>query len=213
MVYTKKKHKFAVQVDEFGRNKRKLNKLLDLLEDKYPYLKQAPRYVTTKRVAAAKKGDFIIFGFAKKYDFRVLTEIQAEEYFVGRRTPKLKLSKHWREVKELLYDYATANHPDEFEDNYKYCKNTLFFVDDFCSSDLYYTQQKPRKSTAKKRRTTKRRNNLHLEEVNVYHNFVKVGWDVYDIWLNENEEEYVKVDGNIYWIDRDSNGNGKISVE
>ena len=222
-MYKKKKHKFAILVDEVGRKKQSVSDLLDILSEEYPFLKQANRVVTTKRVAAAKKGDVIIFGFSNKYDYRLITEEDWEEYSIHRRTPLVELSNEWEEVEELLEQYAASNYSKEFEidydrdDNYRYCrsKKNTYDLEDLLLDDIYYVQQQPkkRKTYTKTRKTYKKKNNLKLEEVSVHHNFVKVGWDVFDIFLNNQNEEYVKVDGNTYWIDRDSSGGAKLSVE
>jgi len=213
MVYTKKKQKFAILVDEFGKSKRKLNKLRDLLDEEYPFLKQARRVVSSKRLATAKKGDYIVFGFSKTYDFRILTEEQWEEYSVGRRTPDPALRDDWKDVKYYLKRYAKANYPDKFEDDIiccpRYCKKNTLCVGGISYDDIYVVQQ-PKKRSVKKRSN---KNTKALKEVSIFHNFVKVGWDVYDILLNGDGEEYFKRGGFTYWIDRDYNGVGKLSVQ
>lgn len=206
MVY--KKQKFAILVDEYGRNKPTLNALMDVLEEDYPELKQASRVVTKKRLSAAKKGDYIIFGFSKKYDFRVVSEDQWEEYSVHRRTPVAKLDEEWEEVLDLLDIYVEANYYPE-EDR-RCCESVVVYND--VDYDNIFVVRQPKKSSSKRQKIYIDKGN-NLEKAKVFHTFVKVGWDVFDIWLNGDGEEYVKIDGNVYWIDRDSNGNGKLSVQ
>ena len=217
MVYKTKKYKFAVEVDEYGRKKEALSEFIDVLSEEYPFIKEANRVITKKRVVNAKKGDIIIFGFSKKYDFRVVTDEQWEEFSVSRRTPLVELSEDWEEMMDLLAEYAAANYPNEFEEEdrrYYCCKNEVVIVDDYDFDDVYVIQQQPKKKNKfTTKRKTYKKNNLKLDEVSVHHTHVKVGWDVFDIWLNGDGEEYVKVDGNIYWIDRDSNGKGRLSVQ
>ena len=232
MVYKTKKYKFAINVDEYGgRKKESVLDLLDLLKEEYSYLTQANRVIAKKRVLNAKKGELIIFGFSKKYDFRVVNEEEWEELSVSRRTPVVDLLDEWEEVQDLLQEYAVANYPNEADDDYyddyrynkkrkpNYCRNNEIIIYDDIDFDEIFIQQQPRKKykTTTKRRNTytnrNKKNNLGLEEVSVHHTHVKVGWDVFDIMLDNRDEEYVKVDGNIYWIDRDSSGNGKLSVK
>ena len=232
MVYKTKKYKFAINVDEYGRKKESLLDLLVLLKEEYPYLTQANRVAAKKRVLNAKKGELIIFGFSKKYDFRVINEEEWEELSTSRRTPVVDLLDEWEEVQDLLQEYAAANYPDEadyyYDDYYyrnkkksrkpNYCRNNEIIIYDDIDFDEIFIEQQPRKkykATTKRRNTytNRKKNNLALEEVSVHHTHVKVGWDVFDIMLDNRDEEYIKVDGNIYWIDRDSNGNGKLSVQ
>jgi hypothetical protein len=214
-----KKRKLAINVDEYGRNKKYLSRLLDLLSDEYPVLKQANRFASTKRVAAAKKGDVIVFGFSKAFDFKVITEDQYEEYSVHRRTPEFDLSSDWYEIVEAIEEYAVANYPDEFEEEnnctcHKYCRTSdvLYVDNDRDWEDLFVAVPSKRK-VKQQRPVRKNKKALGLEDVEVKHNYVRVGWDVFDIWFNSDDEEYVTVDNNVYWVDRDSSGRGKLSVK
>ena len=219
-----KKRKFAISVDEYGRNKKYLAKLLDLLKEEYPFLKQANRIAAKKRLASARVDDVIAFGFSKKYDFKVITQDEWEEYSVHRRTSLFDLKNDWNDIDEALEEYAEANYPDEYDEDDDCCiyaskrkhyctADELIYVDDDRKwEDLYVylpkskkkQQQRTRKSSSKK---------LQLEDVDVKYNHVRVGWDVFDIWLNKEGEEYVTIDKNTYWIDRDSRGRGKLAVQ
>jgi len=212
MVYKSKKQKFAILVDEYGRHKPALDSLQVILEEEMPFLKQANRVVTKKRLSAAKKGDYIIFGFSKKYDFRVVSEDQWEEFSIHRRTPVVKLDEDWDEAMDLLDEYVEANYYPE-EERELCCKATYVIHNDVDYDNIFVVKQQPKKRSSSSSRKIYVSKDDNLEEAQVYHTFVKVGWDVFDIWLNADGEEYVKIDGNVYWIDRDSNGNGKLSVQ
>ena len=218
----KKQYKFSVLVDEFGKNKKYLKKLAILLAEEYPFLKQANRYVTNKRLVAAKKGDVIIFGLSRKYDFKVVPNEDWEDLIDGRRFKLVELDGEWSKVKTYLDRYAEANYPDEYEDEQQQeCYCCAYDVDLYDFNTIRVVSS-PKKKGDKEyikflnkhtRASIKRSSKLQLEEVTVHHNFVKVGWDVYDIWLDKDEEEYVTINKNVYWIDRDSAGNGKLSVK
>jgi hypothetical protein len=58
----------------------------------------------------------------------------------------------------------------------------------------------------------KRKNAKYLDKAKVYYNFVKVGFDTFDIYETSAGEEFVEIDGYTYWIERDSFGNGKLTT-
>lgn len=213
-----KKYKFAVIVDEFGAKKKYLIKFLDLLEEEYPYLKEAARVVTTKRVSRAKRGEIIVFGFSRKYDYRLVTEDQWEELSVSRRTPVVELYDEWNDAVDLLEEYAEENYPDEFDDDCRSSKHKIYYVDDNDIDDILVVRSSSSKKNNYRRQKSSRKkqggsSSLNLSEIDVHHNHVRVGWDIYDIYLDKDDEEFVKIDGNTYYIDRDRKGKGKLSVE
>jgi hypothetical protein len=189
------KYKFAVIVDEQGRRKPKLNEFIDLLKEDYPRLQESRRY-GAKRIGAARKGDVIIFGISSKYDYRLMSKEEFEEYSDEHHVSTLYLSEDFELVEESLELYVRKlrkkknNKKDD-------CCNVYVYIDDDCS--LYYEEQQEQEE-------------LYLDKMQVFHNFVKVGYDVYDIYLDESDNEFVKIDGRKYWIDRDYYGNGKVSV-
>ena len=223
MVYKKKKQKFAILVDEYGRNKPQLRELINLLKDDYPFLKQAANVVTRKRITTAKKGDYIVFGSSNKYDFRVMNGDHFEEWAENRRLNEAELYEDWDDVLDLLQQYAEANYSDQFEEEDEYYyrpygrrKQQSIYIEDFNPNDIYYVHvniPKTHKSPAKKQKTSNKINTSVLDKASVHHYFVKVGYDTYSIQLNDQDDEFVKIDGNIYWIDRDSNGYGKLSIQ
>lgn len=214
MVKTKK-YKFSILVDEFGKDKKTLKKLTRLLGEEYPFLKQASRYITTKRINGAKKDDVIVFGSSRKYDVKVVSYEEWEDIVDGRRFKLVELKKQWSKVKRYLDQYAQANHLNEYNDYEDHYCYTYDLNPDWDFNDLYIVQSSPKKKNKVVRTTSKKktRNSLQLEEVKVHHNFVRVGWDIYDIMLNRQGEEYVKINKKTYWVDRDSAGNGKLSVQ
>ena len=159
MVYKKKKYKFGVVIDEFGKNKRYLNKLINRLEEDYDFLKQANRCQSKKRLATAKKGEIIAFGFSKKFDFQIVTADRWEDMVIDRRTPEVELHEDWKEVKELLQQCAEANYPEEVDLPYYYCKavdTTITFFEEDDYRDNIYVYRAP---VVKKKKTKKRKSN------------------------------------------------------
>jgi hypothetical protein len=203
-------------VDEFGAKKKHLTKLLNLLKEEYPFLTQANRVCNTKRVAAARKDEVILFGSSNKYDFKVISSKVYEDSFEN--YPLFFLSEDWTQVKNRLAKFASANYPEQyFIDDRPYCcvPDIVYVDNDRDWEDIFVvtsTSSRKKKVAPVRRTKVVSSSKLQADKISVFHNFVKVGWDVYDIYLNEDDEEYVKIDGNVYWIDRDSRGKGKLSV-
>lgn len=228
MINKKKKYKFAIFVDEHGRERLHLKKLIELLEDKYPYLKQAGRCNRERLISNAKVKDVIVFGAAKRSDFAVVSAADYDDLTDDRRFTLVNLQGNFKKVKKLLARYAEANYPGKFEKEDYYCcnRNSSFFFleeeqqpssnwwDDVVVLDVPKPKKRRSNITVERPISNKKRKNAtHLEEVSVHHNFVKVGFDVFDIDETIRGDEFVKIDGSTYFIDRDSFGNGILSTK
>jgi len=231
MVKTKK-YKFAIFVDEHGKERLHLKKLIELLENEYPFLKQQGRYCRKGLLSKVSVKDIIVFGANKRSDFTVMSAAEYDELTEDRRFPLVNLQGQFKKVKKLLAHYAEGNYPSKFYYDHHYCCNRssddIFVVEDCSSSrtrvrnwwdDLVIIEDPPRRkkqSNIKIERPVsaeKRKKATGLTEVNVRHNHVQVGWDIYDIDENLNGDEYVKIKGSTYWIDRDSFGKGILSTK
>lgn len=200
----KKKNKFAIVVDEQGRNKNYLRKLINLLDDKYDFLKQQSALLRDKAITKAKYGDVIVFGSSSNSDFTVMDPIDFEEIEEGFRT--VDLLEEFSVVKKLLAKYAKANYPHKFEAEEYYCFAAAPRRSSY-DNLVVIEIESPKRTT---RRNTS--SNLTLNEVFVYTNYVQVGWDTYRIRKNSCGDQYVKINGKTYWVDRDVYGNGKLST-
>jgi len=200
-----KKYKFAIYIDEHGRERLHLKKLISLLEDEYPFLKQKGCLGRNKSILKAKAKEIIVFGSSKRNDFSVVDAETYDALTEDRRFPIVNLQGDFKKVKKYLKRYAENNYSNKFTSCYCY-KYDVVDEDYFCTPTTYsvVVETPPVKK--------KRKAALGLDKVSVHHNFVKVGWDLFDIYVTKFKEEYVKVDGNIYWIERDSYGNGKLVV-
>lgn len=208
----KKKYKFAVLVDEYGKDKKYLNRLVKLLKKEFPFLKQASCCVTTKRIHKAKKGDVIIFGLRSSYDFRVVSGDYWNDLRYNRHFKFAKLRRDWSKVKRFLDIYAEENYPEEYYDDGYYCYVAKPVTSSYKGLRVVLSSPK-KKAVRVVTKKKKSKGSLELEEVAVHHNFVRVGYDVFDIYENRQGEEYVKIDGNTYWVDRDPYGKDKLSVQ
>lgn len=192
------KKKFAIYIDEPGREKLYLKKLIELIKNDYSFLKEKGRLLREKTISKAKIGDFIIFGEkGKVYDYTTVSEDTFDEYFSNYSV--LSLREDFSKVKKTIGKYVQQNYDDTgvylvIDDN------TTLVVDDIIYKD---------KPTRKK---NKKRNSLRLDEVRVFHEYVQVGWDNYDIYLDAHDNEFVVIDGNVYYVDRNSSDKAVLTV-
>lgn len=202
-----KKVRFAVKVDELGREKLYLKRLVELLKEEYSFMDEINRLFCNKSIRKAKTGDVIIFGGSKKYDYELVSK---EEFFKEyKKFPLLALQQQFAQVKKALKRFAASRYYYEVDFNFdNLCCNSSYYEVDVNDlfADEYYVVLPDKKKKAKK--TKKRRNATHLEEVTVGWNHVQVGWDTYRIYENDHGDEIVSIEGDVFEIKRDSAGNG-----
>jgi 4-alpha-glucanotransferase len=97
-----KKYKFAIFVDEHGRERLHLKKLISLLEDQYPFLKQAGRCNRERPITKARVKDVIVFGSSKRSDYAVISAEDYDELTEERRFKLVNLQAEFKKVKKLL---------------------------------------------------------------------------------------------------------------
>lgn len=216
-----KKRKFAIIVDEHGKAKLYLKKLIGELENEYSFLKQGGRYARECAIQNAQVGEIIVFGSSKRFDFAVVTAEKFDKLQEERRYKLVNLQKDWKKVRKLLSIYAEANYPCKFE---KHCCETVLLFDDVSSKDkawwediivLDIPRRKRRSSITLDRPVTKKKRKpaKYLDTAVVHHNFVKVGFDIFDIDEDRKGNESVKIDGFRYDIIRDSYGQGILDLD
>lgn len=200
----KKKGKFAVSIDERSFQKLYLEKLIDIIEDKYDFLKENNN-AFARRIERAKFRDVIVFGSSRKYDYTVMSYNEFIQSSSNNVT-LFNLSQSFNKVLERLENYADKNYyQDDEEESYCVKERVRYF--DFASAEpmavIVTKKVKPVVIVPKKKKE------LELQEVAVYGNHVRIGYDAFKIRKSFGEE-YVVVDGNTYFIERDSYGNGKL---
>lgn len=195
----KKSRKFAILVDERGKEKLYLKKLISLLQQDYSFLKEECRLTREKSITRAKLGDIIVFGTHKKFDYTTVTLKEFEDDFGNIDT--YGLQNEFAAVRKQLKRYIRDRKGYTVD---RFFENDVVYYD----YDLYvYDLPK-----VKKPRKVKKSKNLQLEEVRVFHNYVQVGWDNFDIYVDAHGDEFVEVDGTVYWVERNNRGEGWLTV-
>jgi len=200
----KKSRKFAILVDERGKEKLYLKKLISLLREDYSFLKEERCITRDKSIGKAKLSDVIIFGTHKKFDYTTVSRSEFEEDYSS--LDVYGLQSEFAEVKRMIKKYI--------RDRKGYVLDRCFTKKSVCYEDYYNDDylivvDVPKK---KKTKTIKKPRNLQLEEVRVHHNYVQVGWDNFTIYEDAHGEEFVEVDGNVYFIERNNLGEGWLTV-
>lgn len=199
----KKGRKFAILVDERGKEKLYLKKLISLLREDYGFLKEECRITREKIITKAKTGDLIVFGTHKKFDYTTVSNREFREdyssldvYALQEEFAKVKqqLKKYIRDRKGYVIDRC-------FDDNVVYYEESPF---DFFVVDIPKKVKKPKR--------IKKSKDLQLEEVRVHHNYVQVGWDNFTIYEDAHGDEFVEIDGNVYWVERNNMGKGWLTI-
>lgn len=203
----RKKHGFGLVVTELG-NSMKYLKSLQREIHKYPLLEEQSRqFWGGKPVSRAAFNDAIIFGDARSnftYDYRLGTLNDVQESGVTRI---FDLVVDFKRIQSALKRYYTAN----YSSNY-------FFPHMRAPYGCCNPMRKRTSSTSIRMTTTvnvnrpvQKRKQSKVDKVSVFNNYVKVGFNQYDIFLtNRKRKEFVIIDGHKFWIKADVLGNRRI---
>ena len=229
-ILEEKKYPFIVLVTEVDNQHlfflKQVIKNLDLVQGK-----------GHRKLKSVRKGDIIIFGDANiysDYDFKIISSINDYEEIEGldeRKYQVYDLLEDFKVVLERLYKYAKANYQQSFLDDSDYYDP---FVE-FKQSKRYvpvrsYVRKKPKKkkfdtirvklNVSKDSGSIKKRylnrikapalvnNNYFGEKVDINHNWVRIGWNQYDIDYDRgtDEESITLGNGDTLFIEEDRHG-------
>lgn len=208
-----KKTKFAILIDEAGSEKLYLNRLVTLLREDYSFLKEECRLTREKQISKAKLGDIVVFGTHPRFDFTTISKgefeeeydhldvfgLQAEFSKVKQQIKKYIRNRHNYKVDCDLSDFAYVyEDDDDYDENFVVVRKTR--------------KVKPVKKVVVKVQKSKRKAQTVLDEVRVHYKYVQVGWDNYTIYFDAHDDEFIVVDGNVYFIERNSSGKGWLTV-
>ena len=198
----KKRNKFVVIIDERGNEKLYLRRLLKLIKKDYG-LTEKNAFFRYKSANNAKKGDVLVFGLSKSHDFSLISSDDFDE--ISSVYPVYLLTQELGQIKKELKRYYDLNYERIEEDEEELSFEDFIYIDedDFEEEDddlFIIFEEKPKKKKQPKK---------YLDTVKVYGNHVQVGFDNFKI-KNVYGKEYVRIDGNLYRVIRDSAGNGQI---
>jgi hypothetical protein len=214
----KKQKGFAIRIDEPGKERLYLKRFVSSLENDYYFLKEEPRFSRLKKTGKGKYGDFIVFGISKHFDFTTVDKKEfAAEYghfdvysLMDEKKNITRLLKRYIRNSDRRYKYDGLKFPKKYK-----VVNDVFF-------DLNYLCEKPKKKKKKKKVKTyyvpqcceKKYNTKksNLKEVEIYCEYVRIGWKNYTIYEDAHGDEFIIRKGNLYWVNRDSYGPDYLSV-
>ena len=229
-ILEEKKHPFIVLVTEVNNQHlfflKQVIKNLDLVQGK-----------GHGKLKSVKKGDVIVFGDANiysDYDFRIISSVNDYEEIEGldeRKYQVYDLLEDFKIILGKLYKYAKANYQQSFLGDSDYYDP---FVE-LRQSKKYvpvrsYIRRKPKKrkfgtirvrlNVSNDNSSVKKRylnyvdapplvnNNYFGEKVDINHNWVRIGWNQYDIECDRKtgEESITLGNGDTLFIEEDRHG-------
>ena len=174
----------------------------------------------TLKLKHIQQNQIIVFGDVKcgKYSYRVVNEQQTQDNlnFIDERKLKVfNLVEDFDEIIDQLEKYV--------EKNNTYYKPPIrnWLSDRFCKPTLRKRPiyNKPREVIIeveipryKTYVPKKKKPVLFYEDVKVHHNWVRVGWNQFDIKQNDNCERYIKTPQGKFYVEEDSYGQGYLVV-
>lgn len=207
-----KKAKFAIYVDELGRDKLYLKKIVSMLNEEYSFLKEERKLSRSKSISKARAGDIVVFGSSKYFDYTTVSKGEFESDSDFDEIEIFSLTKEFTTVKRRLQKYVGKNHYYELDDSIDTGCFFIFEDRDYCYDDvdILIVPPKKKKVTTRKKKSS---SELVLDKVQVFHDYVQVGWDNFDIMVDlRTGKEFVKVDGRKYNVERDMWGKGRLTV-
>ena len=206
-----KKYKFAILIDERGSDKLYLKRLITMLKEDFSFLKEECRLTREKSITKGKLGDIIVFGTHPKFDFTTVSKTEFEEEYDHLEV--FGLQQEFSKVKLQLKKYVSNRH--NYTVDCELTKHAYIYEDDY-DEDFVVVRKtrkvKPVKKVVVKVKSSARKAQTVLDEVRVHHEYVQVGWDNYTIYLDAHGDEFIVVDGNVYFVERNSSGKGWLTV-
>lgn len=176
----KKKDGFVVIMTDEGKDRLYLKKLIRLIR-KNELLVQAPASMRDKALSSTEYLDFIAFGLNNDFDYTVIED--------ENEMKKYKMKK----VFNLVEDFdSIVKALDLYLDS-----NNKKSSDDDLEIEIKITIEED--APVKKNKSSK-----VYDVVEIYDRFVRIGWDVYDIYVDvDTKREYVFVGNFRYEIKKD----------
>lgn len=169
----------------------------------YEVLNEQPKVLRKRSLKNIKTGDLILFGDmlgSVNYDYRVETDAKSLDHIDGRRFKVYDLITDFTKVIKRLEKYVEENYLsgkvlDIFEDEEDVkVTNININVNTLNRRPSYVTPIAILKPVVKE------------EKVTIFDNWVKIGYNQYDIMCNLFGDEFIYVSGNKYFIKSDRFG-------
>lgn len=176
--------------------------------NRFQQLVEQPKALRVCSLKNIKTGDLIVFGDCLgniDYDYRVELDPRELDHLDGRSVKVYDLISDFQKIIRRLHNYVEANETKKVVYKRK-PKQEKEVVD--IEINLNLTRRYPKSKVPYAILT----NHLCTEEkVTIFHNWVKVGYNQYDIFVDFNGREYVYIDGHKFQIKEDRWGRRYLS--
>lgn len=201
-----KKNSFVVyNSDALGYFTSKLIKEIN----KYPGLIEIPKVLRKGSLKTIEVGDLIVFGDTTKtvgYDYRVVKDAHSLDYLDGRKFKTYDMIADFNQIIKKLRNYVADNSVDvEVEEEY-ICIPATKKAHKVRTYDVVLTPDRFKKSNKYHVNLAIIHSDIKEQKVTIFDNWVKVGYDQYDIYANMKGEEFIYVEGHKYFIEKDRFG-------
>jgi hypothetical protein len=203
---TRKENAFVVlnSDNDYGFYVRRLAREIS----KYPELREIPKSLRRKSFKAIETGNLIVFGDCNgstDYDFRIEEEARNLDHLDGRRFKAYDIINDFDKVLKKLKAYASDNDNLDEEEGHTCCgkKKSKSEVETIDININVNTHAKPAKYT---HNIAILRNEVLEEKVTVFNNWVKVGYNQYDIYCDLFGNEFIYINGQKFGIEKDRRG-------
>lgn len=178
--------------------------------EKYPELREIPKVLRTRSLKKIQTGNLIVFGDASgnvDYDYRVVKDARLLDHLDGRRFKAYDIINDFGTIVKKLKEYAYNNEPATevicYVAETKKPKVKTFDVEINVQAHVKHPKYRANIAIL--------RSEVLQQKVTVFDNWVKVGYNQYDIYADMFGNEMIYVDGNKFFVRKDRYGNGYLS--
>jgi hypothetical protein len=199
---TKKENAFVVlnSDNDYGFYMRRLAKELE----RYPELSEIPKILRTRSLKNIETGNLIVFGDATggiDYDYRVEKDAKNLDHLDGRRFKAYDIINDFDKVIKKLKAYADDN--NSADEIYLAVGKKAKKVETF---DVEINVNVHKGHPIYRANIAVLRPEILAQKVTVFNNWVKVGYNQYDIYCDLFGNEFIYVDGVKFFVEQDRYG-------
>ena len=166
-------------------------------------LTEQPKVLRCKSLKNIEEGNLIVFGDtigSVDYDYRVETDSRKLDHLDGRKFKAYDLKSDFDKVIKRLKKYSSENSEDY-----------LLVVEDDDNSEVSVNEININVNLHNKRPLSVTpisfiHEAISEEKVHIFDNWVKIGYNQFDIYVDWFGKEFIYVDGNKFWIKEDRHG-------
>jgi hypothetical protein len=175
--------------------------------NKYPNLKEISKALRDHSLKHIEVGNLIVFGESKRgvnYDFRVVKNAKILDHLDGREFETYDIIDDFNKIIKKLRTYVLDN-SKETEEEY-ICVAKTKKAPKVRTFDVVLTPDRFKKSSNYTVNLAIISPTIKEQKVTIFDNWVKVGYNQYDIYTNFKGEEFIYVDRHKFFIEKDRFG-------